>query len=171
MHDLRRQALESGKTVSSKAKSRQASAPTSKRASPAVSKSASRTQSRNVSDDEGDHSDTTEFSTHSIDEIVTSPVDPVASSGSWTQDLADATDQITDRKRSSVQGREESINRLVYVLMSHYCQKEISGRISELISALLKCVKASASDKEAILALKGNFMVVVLITYFLLTDT
>jgi hypothetical protein len=50
MHDLRRQALESGKTVSKKARSKTTSLSTSR----TNSRGNSRTPSRNVSDDEGE---------------------------------------------------------------------------------------------------------------------
>jgi len=61
MHDLRRQALESGKTVSRKARSRVSSATSSKANSAANSRTASRNASRQPSDDEdpGDLSDGT----------------------------------------------------------------------------------------------------------------
>jgi hypothetical protein len=56
MHDLRRQALESGKTVSRKARSRNVSTASSKANSrlnsPAQSRAASRNPSRQGSDDE-----------------------------------------------------------------------------------------------------------------------
>lgn len=62
MHDLRRQALESGKTVSRKARSRQASGQSSRAGSTASSRAASRVASRNASDDEeGSLSDSTNF--------------------------------------------------------------------------------------------------------------
>lgn len=62
MHDLRKQVLlESGKTVSKKARSRQVSATGSKNVSNGTSRTASRVHSTNVSEDEGDLSDTTSF--------------------------------------------------------------------------------------------------------------
>ena len=63
MHDLRRQALESGKTVSRKAQSKQSSRASSKANSVANSRAASRTVSRAGSDDEeaGNLSDETSF--------------------------------------------------------------------------------------------------------------
>lgn len=52
MHDLRRRALESNKTLSRKAQSKQASPAVSKPASASVSRAASRAASRAGSDDE-----------------------------------------------------------------------------------------------------------------------
>jgi len=60
MHDLRRQALESGKTVSKKAQAR--SGMSSRNSSAANSRTNSRNQSRHASDDdEGDMSDSTNW--------------------------------------------------------------------------------------------------------------
>lgn len=62
MHDLRKQVLlESGKTVSRKARSKQASGVTSQNGSPSGSRNASRAASRNASDDEDEFSDGTEW--------------------------------------------------------------------------------------------------------------
>lgn len=64
MHDLRRQALESGKTTSRKARSKVSSPANSKPSSPATSRAASRIRgnsSRAGSDDEGELSDETSF--------------------------------------------------------------------------------------------------------------
>ena len=65
MHDLRRQALESGKTVSRRALSKQSSPATSRLNSPAASRAASRsraTSRASSDDDEGDElSDETSF--------------------------------------------------------------------------------------------------------------
>jgi len=52
MHDLRRQALESGKTISRKAQSREASRATSRASSAHNSRPSSRTASRHPSDDD-----------------------------------------------------------------------------------------------------------------------
>lgn len=62
MHDLRKQVLlESGKTVSRKAKLKVPSVAGSKSNSPAGSRAPSRIASRNTSDDDGENSDTTQF--------------------------------------------------------------------------------------------------------------
>ena len=63
MHDLRRQALESGKTVSRKAKSKQSSTHSSRANSATNSRAGSKAASRAASDDEGDGdlSDETSF--------------------------------------------------------------------------------------------------------------
>lgn len=72
----------------------------------------------------------------------------------WMQDLGDRTEEIIDRKRSSVQGRESALAQYVHILMGHYAHDQIKGKTSELFPALLKSVK-SDSEKEASLALRG----------------
>lgn len=63
MHDLRRQVLESGKTVSRKARSKQSSPASSRPSSVAPSRTASRNASRAGSDEDegGELSDETSF--------------------------------------------------------------------------------------------------------------
>ncbi|MCJ1304967.1 hypothetical protein MMC08_007780, partial [Hypocenomyce scalaris] len=95
MHDLRRRALESGKTVSRKAQSRQ----TSRTSSRGNSAPTSRAASRAGSDDEGDGnlSDGTSWSVNSIDEMLTAE-DTEQTTAAWQADLADRIEEILDRK-------------------------------------------------------------------------
>jgi len=153
MHDLRRQALESGKTVSRKAKSKQSSAVSSKNNSPSASRTTSRVASRNVSDDEDSFSDTTSFSVNSIDDVLADETD--APEDAWLQSLGDRIGQITDRKRSSVQGREESLNGFAHILMAHFARQEIESKTGDLVPAILKSIKAGQSERETIVALKA----------------
>lgn len=73
----------------------------------------------------------------------------------WKQDLADRMEEIIDRKRSSVQGRETTLLAYAHILMTRYAFSEINHKTSELYPALLKSVKTESSEKETILALKG----------------
>ncbi|GAB7356687.1 hypothetical protein MBLNU459_g7398t1 [Dothideomycetes sp. NU459] len=160
MHDLRRQALESGKTVSRKAKSKAASTASSKNNSPATSRAASRVGSRNVSDEEGDLSDsTTQWSVNSLDELRPEDVD--VPTETWVADLTERINQITDRKRSSVQGREESLHEFTRLLIIHFAQREIQSRVEELVPAILKSVKGGQSEKETTVALKALALLLV----------
>ena len=156
--DLLKQALESGKTVSKKAKSLQASAATSKRGSPARSKNASRAASPSDSDDEGNMSDTTDFSTASVDDLHIASEELDSQPGGWTQHLADMITLIIDRKKSSVQGREGTINHFAILLMTHYARDRIASSIEELLPALIRCAKSGGSDRESVLALQGKQM-------------
>ncbi|QIW94872.1 hypothetical protein AMS68_000390 [Peltaster fructicola] len=166
MHDLRKQALlESGKTVSRKARSKAGTPASSKNVSPLASRSGSRVASRNASDDEGELSDGTQWSaTNSIDEMLASPdVESDPFSDTWMAELHDRIEQICDRKKSSVQGREESLNAFSLILMRHYAQSFIRSRTTELIPAIIKCVKAGQTEREVVLALKALALILITI--------
>lgn len=184
MHDLRRQALESGKTVSKKARSKQASGANSRTNSAANSRVGSKNGSRAASDDEegGNLSDETSFryararaanqntlqlslhlyvfanlsySVNSIDEIVAGD-DSEQVTDSWRTELGDRIEEIIDRKRSSVQGREATLAAYIRLLTAAYAEEEIRGKEADLLTALLKSIKAETSEKETILAMKGT---------------
>ncbi|KAL9598873.1 MAG: hypothetical protein Q9219_004213 [cf. Caloplaca sp. 3 TL-2023] len=160
MHDLRRQALESGKTVSRKARSKNASPASSAPSSRAASRS--RAVSRAPSDEEenGNLSDETSFSTNSIDELLNGDnPDPVTDA--WRADLADRIQELLDRKRSSVQGREKCLATYVRTLTAQFAEEDIRGKEAELVVAFLKSIKAESSERETILALKALAMTVV----------
>ncbi|KAL8735518.1 MAG: hypothetical protein Q9181_002761 [Wetmoreana brouardii] len=164
MRDLRRQALESGKTVSRKARSKQASPASSQPNSAPSSRAASRSRavSGANSDDEenGNLSDETSFSTNSIDELLSGDApDPVTDA--WRADLADRIQELIDRKRSSVQGREKCLATYVRVLTAQYAEEDIRGKEAELVVAFLKSIKAESSERETILAMKALAMTVV----------
>lgn len=159
MHDLRRQVLlESGKTVSKKAQSRLSSRNTSG----ANSRTNSRTVSRNASDDEGDGdlSDSTNWSVNSIDDMLATEA-PEDTTEAWKQELGDRIEEIIDRKRSSVQGRELTLAQYSHYLMSHYAHDEIELKTSELFPALLKSTKADSSEKETCLALRALALTII----------
>ncbi|KAF2093731.1 IFRD domain-containing protein [Rhizodiscina lignyota] len=160
MHDLRRQALESGKTLSRKARSRQSSAPSSRGASAANSRAHSRVASRQASDNEDDNlSDETSWSVNSIDDLLASE-DLAAPTDAWIQDLGDRIQLIIDRKRSSGQGREETLAAYNYILMAHYTRDEIAGQVSQLYPAIARSLKGG-SEKETLLALKAISLTVI----------
>lgn len=81
---------------------------------------------------------------------------PEDTTEAWKQDLGDRIEEIIDRKRSSVQGRETTLAQYVHILMSHYAYDEIDGKESELFPALMKSVKSENSEKETSLALRGS---------------
>ena len=151
MRDLRKQALESGKTVSRKARSK-VNTPSSSRNNSRVG---SRNVSRNASDDEGELSDTTQWSTNSIDELIADAADTDMPPEAWIADLGDRINQICDRKRSSVQGREETLQHFNVDLIRRYAQVEIKPRINELLPNILKSVKSGHTERETVLALKA----------------
>ncbi|CAG8982181.1 hypothetical protein HYALB_00003617 [Hymenoscyphus albidus] len=150
MHDLRRQALESGKTVSRKAQSRISS----RASSAANSRTNSRNASRHASDDEDAMSDCTNWSMNSLNERLAAEV-PEDASEAWKGDLANRIEEIINRKRSSTQGRESALNLYVYYLMNHYAYEETRHKTGELFPAFLKSIKADGTEKETCLALRA----------------
>lgn len=184
MHeDLRRRALESGKTVSKKAQSRQSSRKTSATNSRQNSRPTSRTQSRNVSDDEdggGNLSDETSFrwafapifvpdaceadkarSINSIDELLASDDFNDQTPELQRQELKDRIEELCERKGSSSKGREECLASYVRILTAHHLADELYGRVADLIPALLRSVKAEPSERETILALKAVALTII----------
>ncbi|KAF2267144.1 hypothetical protein CC78DRAFT_530949 [Lojkania enalia] len=164
MHDLRRQALESGKTVSRKARSRQASATSSKansaRGSPAHSRAASRNPSRHGSDDEDYLSDGTAWSTNSIDELLNGE-DVDLPPDAWKTELHNRIEQIVDRKRSSTEGRADSLNGFAHILMARYAKDDIETRISELLPSMLRSIRQETTERETLTALKALSVAIV----------
>lgn len=84
-------------------------------------------------------------------------VDASDDTEAWKQELGDRVEEIIDRKRSSVQGREATLMAYVHFLTSRYAFEEIDRKTTELLPALLKSVKTESSEKETCLALKGMF--------------
>jgi hypothetical protein len=80
---------------------------------------------------------------------------PEDTTDAWKQDLGDRIEEIIDRKRSSVQGRETTLAQYVHMLMSRYAYEELQGKTSEIFPALMKSVKSESSEKETSLALRA----------------
>ncbi|CAK3952944.1 related to IFRD domain [Lecanosticta acicola] len=164
MHDLRKQVLlESGKTVSKKARSKTSTPPQSRTVSRGNSTTASpagsRVQSRAGSEDEAEFSDGTEWSTNSLDASLVEETDE--GDEAWAADLDERIEAIIDRKRSSTEGREQRIARLITTMSHHFVQKELKPKLNELLSALLKSVKGGQSEAETCLALKALALLLV----------
>ncbi|KAK4942462.1 hypothetical protein LTR10_017758 [Elasticomyces elasticus] len=160
MHeDLRRRALESGKTVSKKAISKQSSRGSSRANSAANSRAASRAQSREVSDDEdpgnGNLSDDTTQSINSIDALLESEDFNEQTTDATREQLNSTIDDLLERKGSSSKSREESLTSYVRCLTSHYLAEVLHGRVSNILDALGRSVKAETSEREATLALRA----------------
>ena len=95
---------------------------------------------------------TVRVSLGSLNEILSEATE---TTGIWRSDLKERVEEIIDRKRSSIQGREKSLATYIHILMSQYAEDEISGRESDLVTAFLKSIKAESSEKETVLALKA----------------
>ena len=92
---------------------------------------------------------------NSIEEVLSGEDSELQMLG-WKTDLGETVDQIVDRKRSSGAGREEALAAFNRFAMGKYIHEEIQNRTEEILIALLKSVKADRSEKEAVLALKGQ---------------
>lgn len=99
---------------------------------------------------------TQRHSTNSIDEMISTD-GPGDAPEIWKQDLGDRMEEIIDRKRSSVQGREATLAQFVYIVMGHFAFDQINSKASELFPALLKSIKAGSSEKETSTALRGSW--------------
>ncbi|KAE8350960.1 interferon-related developmental regulator-domain-containing protein [Aspergillus coremiiformis] len=160
MPDLRRQVLESGKTISRKAASREGSRRTSRTSSAQNSHQSSRNASRHPSDEEdtGNLSDDTALSIGSLDDLTDNPdVD----NNNWIQELGSVIQDILDRKRSSVLGREECYAAFCRLLKGHYAEEHIRSRINDLLGAFCRSVKLESSAREATLALRALELLVI----------
>ena len=93
-------------------------------------------------------------STNSIDDILNQQ-DLDAPPDAWRSDLNTRIEQIIDRKRSSVQGREESLAFYTGILIAHYAKDDVESRIDELITGILRSVRAESSERETVFALRG----------------
>ncbi|KAL0259404.1 hypothetical protein SLS55_005140 [Diplodia seriata] len=163
--DLRRQVLGSSKTVSRKARSRVASGASSKAGSTTNSRAESRNASRAVSrsasdDDEGNLSDETNWSTNSIDDILSSE-DIDAPPEVWKARLGDRMAEIIDRKRSSHEGRADALAAYSYLLKAHYASEDVEPRLGELMPSMVKSVKSETTERETVMALKAIELTVI----------
>ncbi|KAK3493847.1 interferon-related developmental regulator-domain-containing protein [Neurospora crassa] len=174
MHDLRKKALlESGKTVSRKARARPeaprssgtlspgngspaSSRPGSRPGSRAPSTAGSRAGSRVPSEDEASEYDFDDAMTiSSANSITGEDVDEDDTSNTWPERLQDRIAELQDRKRSSVQGREATLKAYTHILKHHFAQKYIEKNISDIHAALLRSIRSGSSDQERLLALQA----------------
>ncbi|KAF2707874.1 hypothetical protein K504DRAFT_458361 [Pleomassaria siparia CBS 279.74] len=171
MHDLRRQALESGKTVSRKARSRVESTTSSKANSkatstlnsPAQSRANSRNTSQHGSDEEDYASDDEAWSDseRSIEDFLNHQ-DGDLPVHAWKTRLQTFVEQIADRKRSSTEGRAESLRGYTHILRAIYAKDQIDLHIGEVLPSILWSIKTETSEHETVNALKA--LAVTLIT-------
>ncbi|KAH6621962.1 interferon-related developmental regulator-domain-containing protein [Boeremia exigua] len=152
MRDLRKQALESHKTMSRKARSKIASG----NSSVAGSRTASRNVSRAPSDegDDGYLSDETAWSTNSLDDILNGE-DVNISEEQWKSELNVRIEQITNLKRSTTEGRTASFAAYAYIIMARFANEEIEPQIRELLQSMLRSIRQETTPSETIKALKA----------------
>lgn len=69
--------------------------------------------------------------------------------------------EILDRKRSSVQGREEALAAFCRLTKYHYAEEEIRASVAELLSAFARSVRNESSVRETTLALRAIELLVI----------
>ncbi|KAI3326775.1 interferon-related developmental regulator-domain-containing protein [Xylariaceae sp. AK1471] len=158
MRDLRKKILlESGKTVSKKARSRPDSLGASPNSSPIPSRAASRINSRYASEEE-DLTDS-EYEDSLTNSVINSDDgdEPVAS---WTERLRDRIAELLDRKRSSAKGRETCLSAYTHIIRHHYAEEQIESQLNELVPALLKSIRAGSNADETLSAVRALTMTI-----------
>lgn len=94
-------------------------------------------------------------SANSIDDLL-SPDDVDAPPDAYIAELNTRVEQIIDRKRSSTEGRTESLSAYTHILTAHYVKDNIERQMGEIIPAILKSIKSETTEKETAVALKGT---------------
>ena len=69
--------------------------------------------------------------------------------------------ELCERKGSSYKGREDCLVSYVRILTAHHLADELYGRVTDLIPALLRSVKAETTERETILALKAIALTII----------
>jgi hypothetical protein len=95
-------------------------------------------------------------STNSIDDILNSD-DADVPADAWKTELNNRVEQIVDRKRSSTEGRAESLNTYAHILMARYAKDDIESRVGELLPAVLRSIKSETTERETVAALRGSY--------------
>lgn len=166
MHDLRKKILlESGKTVSRKARAKPESTRSSTTHSPiaspggsrAGSRANSRPGSRYASEDEaGSDSDYDEAMTMSTNSgSGEDPADDDGSKAAWTGRLRERIEELQNRKGSSVHGREAALTAYLHLIRHHYALDEIEPSFGGIVTGLLDSVRDGRSADEKSLALQA----------------
>ncbi|KAI0472795.1 interferon-related developmental regulator-domain-containing protein [Xylariaceae sp. FL0804] len=151
MRDLRKKILlESGKTVSRKARSRPESALVSPSDSPSNSRAGSRAASRYASEEEdasdSDYDDSLASSIINSDEGE----EPTAT---WTERLRDRIAELLDRKRSSATGREKALVAYTHLLRHHCATEQVENQLNELVPSLMRSIRGGSTADETLAAL------------------
>ncbi|KAH7025780.1 interferon-related developmental regulator-domain-containing protein [Microdochium trichocladiopsis] len=162
MHDLRKKALlESGKTMSRKARSRPESALHSPMVSPTPSRGGSRAPSRYASEDEANSSSDNEQSVASSyqlsdgsDEYQDGDDDATAAQP-WDERLKDNIVGLLDRKRSSAAVRETMLSGYCHLLRHNYAEGRLDGQINDLLPIIMRSIRGGSTTEESVLALKA----------------
>jgi len=153
MRDLRKKILlESGKTVSRKARSRPGSHVASPAVSPAPSRGGSALNSRYASEEE-DISDS-EYE-DSLTNSAANSEDGEEHVATWPDKLRERFAELLDRKRSNTKGRESCLSAYNHILRYHYAEEMVDPQLGELIPALLKSLRVGNNTDETLSAIRA----------------
>ena len=166
MHDLRKKALlESGKTVSRKARSKPESNRSSATHSPATSPVGSRAGSRANSRPGSRYASEDEYYTDSDvasdDDILTLSTNSDeansedAETDDWSSRLQDRIVEMQDRKHSSTERRESTLNAYLHLTRHHYAGRELERNLEGITQALLRSIRSGSSEREQSMALQA----------------
>jgi hypothetical protein len=97
----------------------------------------------------------TSRSTTSIDNILNGD-DSEVSEEAWKSELNTRIEQISNVKRSSTEGRAESLSAYANILMARYARDEVEGHISELLPSMIRSIRQETTEREVVAALKGK---------------
>lgn len=73
----------------------------------------------------------------------------------WPQELADRIQELLERKRSTVQGREEALAAFCRLTKYHYAEEEIRASVADLLSTFARSVRNETSTRETTNALRA----------------
>lgn len=93
---------------------------------------------------------------NSIDDLLNGE-NPDIPLDAWKGELQTRIEQIEDRKRSSTEGRADSLNAFAHILMARYAKDDIDSHMRELLPAMLRSIRQETSERETVTALKGMF--------------
>lgn len=74
----------------------------------------------------------------------------------WKSELNTRIEQITNLKRSSTEGRTESLKAYAHILKARYARDEVEGHVAELVSSMIKSIRQETTEAEVVEALKGT---------------
>jgi GTPase involved in cell partitioning and DNA repair len=94
------------------------------------------------------------ISTNSIDDIINGE-DAEVSEEAWKAELNTRMEQISNTKRSSTEGRTESLTAYAHILMARYANDEIESHMGDLLPSIIKSIRQETTEREAVAALKG----------------
>lgn len=96
-------------------------------------------------------------STNSIDDILNGTGDDVElPPDAWKSELHTRIEQIVDRKRSSTEGRADSLHGYAHILMARFAKDDVDNRMNELLPSILKSIRQETTERETVTALKGT---------------